>query len=314
MQRYKLFFPLLLLLLSLNIGCDSSESSSSIDVTSTEVSPQEALEAVPAKDTLTSFDLDEVPDYSGDPYVVVNGNTPYFEESELSTVSFEAYSELDDLGRCGTTCANVGPDTLPTEERGSISQVKPSGWQTAKYDFIDGDYLYNRCHLIGYQLTAENANEENLITGTRYMNVEGMLPFENMIADYVEETDNQVLYRSTPIFEEDNLVADGVLMEAMSVEDHGEGICFNVYAYNVQPGVSIDYETGESTADGSSRPADSTAPSQNITYILNTNTRKFHLPSCSSVSDIASHNKETFTGTKEELTAQGYEPCGRCKP
>ena len=192
--------------------------------------------------------LKDVPEYSGEPYVVLDGNWPDFDVEDLTTEPFEIYSELDSLGRCGTAYVNVCLEIMPTEERGSIGQVKPSGWQTAKYDFVDGKYLYNRCHLIGYQLAGENANRQNLITGTRYMNVVGMLPFENMVDNYVEETENHVLYRVTPIFEGTNLVASGVQMEAFSVEDEGEGICFNVFVYNVQPGVIIDYATGESRA------------------------------------------------------------------
>ena len=183
---------------------------------------------------------------------MINNNVPYFKESDFSEESFEQYSELDELGRCGTAFANVGIDLMPTEGRGNIGQVKPSGWQSVKYDFVDGKYLYNRCHLIGFQLTAENANKKNLITGTRFMNVDGMLPFENMTADYVKETKNHVLYRVTPVFEGDNLVASGVLMEAQSVEDQGEAIQFNVFVYNVQPGVEIDYATGNSTLAGNS--------------------------------------------------------------
>ena len=179
---------------------------------------------------------------------IVNGNIPYFTASDLTSESFEYYSDLDNLGRCGTAYASVGTDLMPTEKRGSISKVKPSGWQISKYDFVDGKYLYNRCHLIGYQLTAENANEKNLITGTRYLNVDGMLPFENLVADYVKETDNHVLYRVTPVFEGDNLVASGVLMEAESVEDEGDGVEYCVYVYNVQPGVMINYATGENAA------------------------------------------------------------------
>ena len=197
-----------------------------------------------------SFSLDDVPAYSGEPYVVLDDNEPAFsQEDRTSTTSFESYSPLDALGRCGTAYANVGTDLMPTEDRGEIGQVKPTGWHTVKYDCVDGKYLYNRCHLIGYQLTGENANEENLITGTRYLNVDGMLPFENLVADYVQETDNHVLYRVTPVFEGDNLVASGVQMEAWSVEDEGDGVCFNVYVYNVQPGVTIDYATGEGLDD-----------------------------------------------------------------
>lgn len=193
-----------------------------------------------------TIDINEIPSYSGSPYVEINNNVPDFEESHKTGKSFEEYSQFDSLGRCGTAFANVGTDIMPTEERGRIGMVKPTGWHTVKYDIVDGKYLYNRCHLIAYQLTGENANEENLITGTRYMNVEGMLPFENMVADYVKETGNHVLYRVEPVFEGDNLLASGVHMEAESVEDNGKGISFNVYVYNVQPGITIDYRTGES--------------------------------------------------------------------
>ena len=196
-----------------------------------------------------SVDTTGIPEFSGEAYVAINDNVPQFSEEDLVTEAYEFYSDQDALGRCGYAMACVGTEIMPTEERGSIGQVKPSGWQTVKYDFVDGKYLYNRCHLIGYQLTGENANEKNLITGTRYLNVEGMLPFENMIADYVKETGNHVIYRVTPVYEGDELVARGVTMEAWSVEDEGEGICFHVYAYNNQPGVLIDYATGESTAE-----------------------------------------------------------------
>ena len=189
----------------------------------------------------------EIEGYSGTPYAAIGDNVPDFLPEDMTQQSFECYSKLDGLGRCGTAYANVGEDIMPKEERGNIGQVKPSGWQTVKYDIVDGKYLYNRCHLIGYQLTGENANVENLITGTRYLNVEGMLPFENMVADYVKETYAHVLYRVTPVFEENELVARGVRMEGWSVEDQGEGICFDVFAYNVQPGIEIDYATGEST-------------------------------------------------------------------
>ena len=190
--------------------------------------------------------LNNLPAYSEEAYVELNDNVPSFSKKDMTTKAFEKYSELDDLGRCGAAYANVCRETMPTEERGNIGMIKPSGWQTVKYDNVDGKYLYNRCHLIGYQLTAENANEKNLITGTRYMNIKGMLPFENLVADYVEETDNHVLYRVTPIFKGDNLLASGVQIEAYSVEDKGKGVSFNVYCYNVQPGITIDYTNGDS--------------------------------------------------------------------
>ncbi len=259
-----------------------------------------------------SVTLESIPEYSGAAYVAVNDNEPYFTQEEITDQAFEMYSDLDAWGRCGVTCASVGLELMPTEERGDIGSVKPTGWHTVKYDCVDGKYLYNRCHLIGYQLTGENANERNLITGTRYLNIEGMLPFENMVADYVEETENHVMYRVTPIYDGDNLVAGGVLMEGYSVEDEGAGICFCVYAYNVQPGVEIDYATGESWLAGEGSTSGS--ESDEVTYILNTSSKKFHDPSCSGAEDIKESNKEVFTGSREELIAQGYTPCGRCKP
>lgn len=191
--------------------------------------------------------LKSIPDYSGNPYVVINNNTPFFDYNEITNKSYENYASLDTLGRCGVASACIGKDIMPTEARGDIGNVKPTGWHSVKYQGIDGNYLYNRCHLIGFQLAGENANEKNLITGTRYLNVDGMLPFENMVADYVKETNNHVLYRVTPVFEENNLLAFGVLMEAYSVEDNGDGIQYCVYCYNVQPGIEINYVTGESS-------------------------------------------------------------------
>ena len=193
-----------------------------------------------------TISIDDIPEYSGEPYVILQDNQPDFDLEDLTLEPFETYSELDSLGRCGVAYANICLEIMPTEPRGDIGQVKPSGWQTVKYDCVEGKYLYNRCHLIGYQLAGENANKQNLITGTRYMNVTGMLPFENMVDDYVEDTENHVLYRVTPVFDGDNLVASGVQMEAFSVEDEGEGVCFNVFVYNVQPGIVINYATGES--------------------------------------------------------------------
>ena len=196
--------------------------------------------------TPPSVSLETIPEFDGTtPYVIINENVPFFTD-EKTDESYEIYSELDRLGRCGVTIACIGIDIMPTEERGSIGHIKPSGWQSVKYDIVDGKYLYNRCHLIGFQLAGENDNKKNLITGTRYMNVEGMLPFENLVADYVKETENHVLYRVTPIFEGDELLARGVLMEAMSVEDEGAEILFCVFVYNAQPGITIDYATGES--------------------------------------------------------------------
>lgn len=374
------YFLTLLLCLCMLVGCGSgaatqvmlkaedSETESYVETESAENDPGDETEIQTAAETeiqaaaqvqsddskqkvvhtgtASAFNAADVPAYSGKPYTAVNNNEPYFTSDNLTTEAFENYSELDALGRCGVAYANVCLETMPTEKRGSISEVKPTGWHSVKYDNVDGKSLYNRCHLIGYQLTAENANQQNLITGTRYLNVDGMLPFENMVADYVKETDNHVLYRVTPIFTGDNLVADGVLMEGYSVEDEGDGICFCVYAYNVQPGITIDYATGDSwlssekgNSDSSSggnsavsqSAADksgtqqaavqtesvketSTPVSTGTEYILNTNTKKFHYPSCSSVKQMKASNKKEYTGSRDDLIAQGYDPCKKCNP
>lgn len=222
---------------------ESTNTGNANSETETTVTTTEDFSIVP------EIDLKDIPAFTDKAYYEINGNEPFFTVAPDFTESFEVYTELDELGRCGVVYANVGQDLMPTGERGSISHVKPTGWHSVKYDFVDGKSLYNRCHLIGWQLTAEDANKQNLITGTRYLNVIGMLPFENMIADYVKETGNHVMYRVTPIFEGDNLVAHGVLMEGWSVEDSGEGVCFNIYAYNNQPGVVIDYPTGDNWAE-----------------------------------------------------------------
>ena len=324
-------------------GSESSDSASGKGDTETiqtdapsESQGQQTESPAPTEiSTASSFSLSDVPAYSGKAYTSVNGNVPYFTAAELTTTSFETYSDLDTLGRCGVTYACIGQDLMPTEERGSIGMVKPTGWHTVRYDdLVDGKYLYNRCHLIGYQLTGENANTKNLITGTRYLNIEGMLPFENMVADYIQETNNHVLYRVTPIFEGNNLLANGVLMEGYSVEDKGAGVSYCVFAYNVQPGIEIDYATGESKlADGAQQeeqkpatvtPAPSPEPEKQepatgseasqADYILNTNTKKFHYPTCSSVKDMKEKNKQEFFGTRDEAISNGYSPCGRCKP
>ena len=247
-----------------------------------------------------SISVSDIPEYSNSAYIKIDNNIPSFKDSEMTTKSFEKYSELDNLGRCSVAYACVGKDIMPAEKRGTIGSVKPSGWHTVKYDCIDGKYLYNRCHLIGYQLTGENANIKNLITGTRYLNVEGMLPFENMVADYVKETDNHVLYRVTPIFERDNLLVSGVQMEAKSVEDNGDGISFNVYCYNVQPDIVIDYKTGESWEVGNEK---SISESDTRTYILNTNTK-----------NLPDKNREEYSGNRNDLISKGYEPCKKCNP
>jgi len=258
---------------------------------------------------VTVHDMGDIPEYSGDAYCIINGNAPLFSENEFTTDAYESFAELDELGRCGVTMACVGKELMPTADRESISHVYPSGWVNVPYSFVDGEYLYNRCHLIGFQLTGENDNKQNLITGTRYMNTEGMLPFENMVADYVKETGNHVLYRVTPMFEGNELVARGVLMEALSMEDGGEGICFNVYCYNVQPGVIIDYASGESDID-----EEFLNSGEQHTYVLNTSSKKFHSPDCSGATDMKEENRQDYTGSRELLVAQGFEPCGQCKP
>lgn len=259
-----------------------------------------------------STDLAAIPEYTGSAYTVLNDNIPDFPEEDFTEESFETYSDMDSLGRCGVAYANIGEDLMPTTKRGSIGQVKPSGWHTVKYDSVDGKYLYNRCHLIGYQLTAENANEKNLITGTRYLNTEGMLPFENMVADYIKETGNHVLYRVTPLFDGNNLVATGVQMEAESVEDKGDGILYNVFCYNTQPGITIDYKSGDSS-ENEDMPVQTEAASVSE-FVLNTSSKKFHKPSCSSISKIKQENKEVYKGSRDALISQGYDPCKKCNP
>lgn len=315
---------LLALCMMLLSGCSSAVE--------TEEVPQYGAEA----GAQYQFQVEQVPEFSGQPYVVLNDNCPAFQDTDYVTEPFEFYSELDSLGRCGQAFANVCKELMPTEERGAIGQVKPTGWHTVKYDIIDDIYLYNRCHLIGFQLAGENANEKNLITGTRYMNVDGMLPFEDQVADYVKTNGNHVLYRVTPVFQGNNLVASGVRMEASSVEDKGAGLSFHVYVYNNQPGIGIDYATGDSwVADGanagvSSGPNAGTSSGPNgassdqsaggsqetstATYVLNTNTKKFHRQTCSSISRIKDANRKEFDGTKEQLQADGYSPCKNCNP
>lgn len=270
--------------------------------------------------TFTTWNGQEtVPVYSGEPYTELNGNIPYFTDREKTEDVFEHYSDLDTLGRCGTAYANICKELMPTEKRGEIGMIKPTGWHTVRYDDIISDkYLYNRCHLIGFQLAGENANEKNLVTGTRYMNVDGMLPFENMIADYVKETDNHVLCRVTPIFVGDNLVCRGVEMEAYSVEDNGEGTSFHVFVYNIQPGIEIDYATGDSwVANSMADIVDDTeehAQYATTLYVINAKTRKFHFPDCDSVGKISKQNKKERETDRAELIAEGYTPCGSCKP
>ena len=357
----------LLLSIALATGCSAStagneappgEPTPELASTGTPDGPQEPQSA-PAEDTNQQeteavgenrpvtddgvLSYRDVPAFEGNPYVYVNDGEPTFtDEQRAAEPGHEHYGELDELGRCTAAFAVVGPETQPTEKRGSIGEIRPSGWQMAKYDFVEGKYLFNRCHLLGYQLTGENANPQNLITGTRYLNIQGMLPFENAVADYVDATGNHVLMAVTPVFEGSELVARGVHMMAESVEDGGEGVAFNVFCYNVQPGVVIDYGTGasmleedatplpdvsgaESAPDAASEGAGAREASEKgatgsdegkgvAEYVLNTNSRKFHLPSCSSVGQMSPKNREDVEDTRENLIANGYDPCKRCNP
>ena len=342
MKRYKSILAIILSMLLVLSGCGTANIQSSNEQPIQESSTQniqtdyentENKQSAPVKETPTpkvtpqKFDISSVPKYSGNPYVAINNNVPFFTEADLTTEPFEIFSNLDNLGRCGVAYANVCTELMPTEDRGSIGMVKPSGWHSVRYENVDGLYLYNRCHLLGFQLTGENANERNLITGTRYMNIIGMLPFENMVADYVKETNNHVLLRVTPIFEGNNLLASGVLMEALSMEDNGDGICFNVFCYNVQPGIIIDYSDGSNKAADGSAPYGSSAAvankqnntTQNATtttdasYIGNKNTKKFHHSYCSSVKQMKDTNKVPLN-SREQAINLGYDPCGNCSP
>ena len=288
-----------------DIKSDSTTSNSEADknTTSTEINK--------------TVDIKSIPAYSGEAYVVVNNNQPNFRDSELTTKGYEKYSSLDSLGRCGAALASCGKEIMPgaNEERGSISSIKPTGWNQKTYSGISGGYLWNRCHLIGWQLSAENANRQNLITGTRYMNINGMLPFENMVADYIKETGNHVAYRITPIFEGNNLVCSGVQMEAYSIEDDGDGICFNVYCYNVQPGITINYANGDSSGPSSNNNTTSStqsstqnnnsASSGDIVWIPNSGSKYHSHSGCSNM-------KNPRQVTKQEAINQGFDACKKC--
>lgn len=318
---------------SLKNDASSQESSSSKETTSSNQPSSSISSSISSTSTQSVGTgkaeppiISSVSSYSGTPYVVLNNNTPNFSSSELTTTGYEKYATLDNLGRCGVAIASCGQEIMPAEgeERGSISSIKPTGWKQATYDNISGKYLYNRCHLIGWQLSAENDNNKNLITGTKYLNINGMLPFENMVADYIKETNNHVAYRITPIFEGNNLVCSGVQMEAYSIEDNGEGICFNVYCYNIQPGITINYATGESSGENStsvessstsittsapepeSEPEPAPTPSsENLVWISNTGKRYHCKSSCSGM-------EGPRQVTESEAKGLGLTPCGRC--
>ena len=332
MIRMKKNLFILLSIISLVVtGCKVGDSSP--------ISNANKIEAKAGEDAGSAVDINKVPKYSGAPYIVINGDKPSFSEKDKERV--EEYSKLDKYGRCGTAFANVSKDIMPTSARESIGEVRPSGWHTVKYEKIIKDrYLYNRCHLIAFQLAGENANERNLITGTRYLNVEGMLPFENKVADYVNATGNHVLYRVRPIFKGKDLVARGVQMEAKSVEDDGKGISFNVYCYNVQPGIRINYKDGSSQAENKvqknknkkvKKPEKSTKKKKtgkskktkkveedngvkvSLHYIANTNTGKFHISTCRYVNMMKESNKYE-SDNRDELVSSGYIPCKVCRP
>ncbi|MBQ3132787.1 MAG: DNA/RNA non-specific endonuclease [Clostridia bacterium] len=300
----------------------ADENSTADSSTTTSQKPTPTLKTTTTKKPTTTTVTSKIPAYSGKAYVALDGNRPSFSKAELTVHSYESYESLDAYGRCGVAIASIGRDLMPTEDRGSIGQIKPSGWHTVKYDNVDGKYLYNRCHLIGFQLTGENANEQNLLTGTRYLNIEGMLPFENMVADYIKETGNHVAYRVTPIFRGNNLVASGVQMEAYSIEDAGEGICFNVYCYNVQPGIVINYADGDSRAEGvvtgstTKKTSRSTAKptadgdpdgddTDGSTVYRTPSGKRYHLdPDCG--------GKNSYEVTYQQAINAGLTPCQKC--
>ena len=326
-------FALLSFLLALCLfftGCDLLLSpSGTAPVTTTPVTTAPVTSGLPsvAYEPLTLPDGTVIPAYAGEPYAVIGDGTPTFTAKEIGDAvsSYEEFSPHDTLGRCGVAEASVGVDLMPTDDRESIGSVKPAGWHTVKYDIVSGKYLYNRCHLIGFQLTGENANEENLITGTRYMNWDGMVPFENMIAAYVKETENHVLYRVTPVYIGNELLARGLLLEAYSIEDEGDGILFYVYVYNVQPGIVINYADGTSYLSGDApttqppmttvTPTDPDTPAEEVlVYIVNTNSLNFHKESCRYASSIKEENRDTYECTRSFLIEMGFDPCGTCKP
>lgn len=298
-------------------SADTSDTDTSSDTSDTVSSVGTTEKVVPAvKSSIPASVIAAIPEYNGQSgYYVINNNLPYFAENELTDESYEHYSSLDSLGRCGVCVASIGKDLMPTEPRGNISSIKPTGWVQNTYSIVAGGSLYNRSHLIAFMLTGENANRSNLITGTAYFNQSTMVKFENMVCDYIKETGNHVLYRVTPIFKGNNLLANGVTIEAYSVEDDGDGICFCVYLYNVQKGIEIDYATGNNRLAASDESsADENSEAVTCDFILNTSSKKFHLPNCSAVTAMLDKNKDYFTGTAQQLIDQGYSPCGICHP
>ncbi|MFR2775958.1 MAG: DNA/RNA non-specific endonuclease [Anaerostipes sp.] len=302
----RLYALLLAVVLSASLlGCQMEESGQQVSENQNKTSTEKSVSS------------DDIPDYSGKMTVVVDENQPDFTSKDLTKKSYESYSNLDSEGRCQTAQACVGKDIMPKEERGAIGMVKPSGWHTVKYSNVDGKYLYNRCHLIAYQLTGENANRKNLITGTRSFNVDGMLPYEEMVGNYVRETGNHVLYRVTPVFEEDNLVAKGVEMEAMSVEDKGEDLKFHVFVYNVQDGIRIDYETGESRKDSSVTVSETTAAEEekdqqtSVEIRGNRRSKVYHCPGQRDYDTMKNSKYLKVFHSEKEAKAAGYRRAQR---
>ena len=331
-----LFIFFLTLICTLITGCSTSGPTYETSVTESAPLITDNADSF-AEPVSAEEEVEELPQYTGEPFVILHGDVPLFTEEDKQSITGVSYSNLDELGRCGPAYGRIGPETIPSVQRGTIGDVKPSGWHTVRYDnLIEDRYLYNRCHLIAYQLAGANAEERNLITGTRYLNINGMLPIENKVLDYINGTGNHVLYRVTPVFEGDNLVASGVVMEAWSVEDKGKSIQLCRYLFNVQPGVVIDYSTGDSYEENIylldpselefeiiqnesgtraiSRQMSVTESTDDITYVLNINTMRFHKPTCPSVEDMKEKNREYSYSTREELIEQGYKPCGSCNP
>ncbi len=326
-MKNRFLTSLIALLLALSLlltGCEFGTTTPPDDETVEDI-PE--LEAPPIGE-------DDIPEPSEDPdpadptngiYAKLNGNKPYFDAEDITDTCFELYSELDELGRCGVAYACVGIEIMPTEVRDfSLTSISPSGWNynnktnNNKYEtsVVPGGYIYNRCHLIGYQLTGETTNNKNLITGTKQLNINGMLPFENMVADFIKDTGYHVMYRVTPIYEDYNLLASGVIIEAYSVEDEGDGICFCVYVYNVQPGIEINYFTGENKLEGE---VETDEPDETVkSFVINISNGKIHLDSCYTIKQMFEANREDFEGTVTELHEKypeaDYSPCGICKP
>ncbi len=324
MKTYKTIIAFVVTLLCITSSITTTDTLIQNEKTSTQsISVNTQLNNIEKSNSTNNFDIGSIPKYVGKPYIIINDNKPFFTEKDITNESFEKLSSLDALGRCGVAYANLSKELMPTHERGAIGMIKPTGWHTIRYENIDGHYLYNRCHLLSFRLTGNNADARNLITGTRYLNIEGMLPFENMVADYIKSTNRHALYRVTPIFDGNNLLASGVLMEGYSTEDNGESVCFNVYCYNVQPGIEINYANGESVAaDKSAQYEDNHDTSQKTdnnnrsetTYILNTSTKKFHYQNCESVKHMKDKNIKYITCTRDQAISQGFSRCKLCNP